>query len=63
MGPFKDKNIIPFYYNFLSDSCSEIREMALNLILQFGSYAQLVLIEGMTKGRVNCKIECAKGLG
>ena len=35
----------------------------MNLILEFGSYAELVLIEGMTKGRVNCKIECAKGLG
>ena len=37
--------------------------MALGLILEFGSYAELVLIEGMTKGRTNCKIKCAKGLG
>lgn len=33
------------------------------MILSFGNYAELILIEGMTKGRVNCKIECAKGLG
>jgi len=26
------------------------------LILDFGSYAELVLIEGMTKGKNNCKI-------
>lgn len=56
MSNFKDKRVVPFYYNFLSDPCSEIRDIALNLILELGSYAELFLIEGMTKGRVNCKI-------
>ena len=60
---FKQKNILPFYYNFLDDSCVEIREAALKFMLEFGSYAELVLIEGMTKGKVNCKVQCAKGLG
>ena len=60
---FKSKTILPFYYKFLDDPCSEIRDLALSLILEFGSYAELVLIEGMTKGRANCKIQCAKGLG
>lgn len=54
---------MPFYYNFLDDPCVEIRNLALNLVLDFGSYAELVLIEGMTRGSINCKLQCAKGLG
>lgn len=54
---------MPFYYNFLEDPCVEIRNLALNLVMEFCSYAELVLIEGMTRGSINCKLQCAKGLG
>lgn len=36
---FKAKNILPFYYKFLDDHCSEIKDITLEYIIDFGSYA------------------------
>ena len=57
------KNLLPFYYCFLDDSSAKIRSLAANTILSFGSQAELLFIEGMTKGTPLTKIECIKCLG
>lgn len=59
---FKGKNILPFYYYFLEDPASKIREMASAFILEFGSQAELIFIEGMTRGQPLAKIECIRCL-
>lgn len=55
--------MLPFYYCFLDDSSSKIRALAAKNILSFGAQAELLFIEGLTKGSSQTKIECLRCLG
>jgi hypothetical protein len=60
---FQTKNLLPFYYCFLDDASARIRSIAAEGILSFGPQAELIFIEGMTKGQPLAKVECIKCLG
>ena len=57
------KKMLPFYYLFLDDPSSRIRGLAAESILSFGPQAELLFIEGMTKGTPLTKMSCIRCLG
>ena len=59
---FQVKKLLPFYYSFLDDNSSKIRAIAAESILSFGSQAELIFIEGMTKGQPLARMECIRCL-
>ena len=59
---FQAKKLLPFYYSFLDDNSSRIRAIAAENILSFGSQAELIFIEGMTKGQPLARMECIRCL-
>lgn len=63
MTYFQSKHLLPFYYCFLDDNSRKIREIAAENILSFGAQAELLFIEGMTKGQPLAKMECIRCLG
>ena len=60
---FQGKQLLPFYYCFLDDSSAKIRSLAAKNILSFGAQAELLFIEGLTKGQPLAKMECIRCLG
>lgn len=55
--------MVPFYYCFLEDLSSRIRGMAVEALLSFGDRAELLFIEGLTRGGVLTRMECVRCLG
>jgi HEAT repeat protein len=57
------RSLLPLLYEQLSDGSEEVRRNALELMLVFGSQAELLLVEGLTKdGSWAVRGECARGL-
>ena len=59
---FQTKKLLPFYYFFLDDPSAKIRGLASQNLLSLGAQAELLFIEGMTKGQPLTKIECIRCL-
>ena len=58
------RDLLPFFYQFLSDTSNEVRECAINCIRNTGPQGQFLLTEGLTKDKsVLVRKECARGLG
>lgn len=63
MTYLKAKNILPLFYFFLEDPSQKLRDLAVDSILSFGSHAELIFIEGVTKSsNPVVRSECVKGL-
>lgn len=58
------RDLLPFFYQFLSDVSNEVRNSAIHCIINTGTQGQFILTEGLTKDKnALVRKECARGLG